>query len=100
MLAVCPSNALQPEGAAPVAPSAIQARQAKAFIETGPGTGELKQPPVPRALSVLEIEELVGHYAQAARNALDAGFDGVEIHSANGLPGQPVHLGPCQPARR
>ncbi|WP_421534597.1 alkene reductase [Pseudomonas marginalis] len=77
-------NALQPDGAAPVAPSAIQAQQAKAFIETGPGAGELKQPPVPRALSVLEIEELVGHYAQAARNALDAGFDGVEIHSANG----------------
>jgi len=77
-------NALQPEGAAPVAPSAIAAEQAKAFIATGPGAGELVQPPVPRALSVLEIEELVGLYAQAARNALDAGFDGVEIHSANG----------------
>ncbi|KAB0564593.1 alkene reductase [Pseudomonas palleroniana] len=77
-------NALQPDGAAPVAPSAIAAQQAKAFIATGPGTGELVQPPVPRALSVLEIEELVGHYAQAARNALDAGFDGVEIHAANG----------------
>src|SRR5471032_117095 len=77
-------NALQPEGAAPVAPSAIAAEQAKAFIETGPGVGELMQPPVPRALSRLEIEELVGHYAQAARNALDAGFDGVEIHAANG----------------
>ncbi|UOP09734.1 alkene reductase [Pseudomonas palleroniana] len=77
-------NALQPHGAAPVAPSALAAQQAKAFIATGPGTGELVQPPVPRALSVLEIEELVGHYAQAARNALDAGFDGVEIHAANG----------------
>lgn len=77
-------NALQPDGAAPVAPSALPALQAKAFIETGPGAGELKQPPVPRALSVLEIEALVGQYAQAARNALDAGFDGVEIHSANG----------------
>jgi len=77
-------NALQPDGAAPVAPSALPALQAKAFIETGPGVGELKQPPVPRALSVLEIEALVGQYAQAARNALDAGFDGVEIHSANG----------------
>jgi N-ethylmaleimide reductase len=33
---------------------------------------------------VLEIDELVAHYAQAARNALDAGFDGVEIHAANG----------------
>ncbi len=77
-------NALQPDGAAPVAPSALAALQAKAFIETGPGVGELMQPPVPRALSVQEIQALVGHYAQAARNALDAGFDGVEIHSANG----------------
>ncbi|WP_338493631.1 alkene reductase [Pseudomonas trivialis] len=77
-------NALQPEGAAPVAPSAIQAQQVKAFIATGPGTGDLVQPPVPRALNLLEIDELVGQYAQAARNALDAGFDGVEIHSANG----------------
>jgi N-ethylmaleimide reductase len=39
---------------------------------------------VPRALTTQEVKELVGHYAQAARNALDAGFDGVEIHSANG----------------
>ena len=77
-------NALQPEGAAPVAPSAIAALQAKAFIETGPGVGELKQPPVPRALTTPEVKALVAQYAQAARNALDAGFDGVEIHSANG----------------
>jgi N-ethylmaleimide reductase len=77
-------NALQPGGAAPVAPSALPALQAKAFIETGAGVGELMPPPVPRALAVLEIEELVGYYAQAARNALDAGFDGVEIHAANG----------------
>ena len=77
-------NALQPDGAAPVAPSALQAEQAKAFIATGPGQGELVQPPVPRALTTLEVKALVGHYAQAARNALDAGFDGVEIHAANG----------------
>ncbi|MFD3206288.1 alkene reductase [Pseudomonas sp. LS_2] len=77
-------NDLQPGGAAPVAPSAIQAQKVKAFIQTGPGTGELVQPPVPRALEVAEIGELVQQYAQAARNAIDAGFDGVEIHSANG----------------
>lgn len=75
---------LQPDGGAPVAPSAIQPTQVKAFIETAPGAGELVQPPVPRALSTAEVKALVGHYAQAARNALDAGFDGVEIHSANG----------------
>jgi len=75
---------LQPDGAAPIAPSAIQPQQAKAFVATGPGTGELVQPPVPRALTTAEVKELVGLYAQAAKNALAAGFDGVEIHSANG----------------
>jgi len=77
-------TALQPDGAAPIAPSAIQALQSKTFIETGPGAGTLAQPSVPRALSVAEIREVVALYAQAARNALEAGFDGVEIHAANG----------------
>jgi NADPH2 dehydrogenase len=47
-------------------------------------------PPVPRALTVEEIEEYVQLYLTAARNAvLGAGFDGVEIHAANGyLPDQ------------
>jgi N-ethylmaleimide reductase len=77
-------HALQPDGAAPVAPSAIRAENAKAFIQTGPGTGELVAPSLPRALSIAEIETLVGLYATAARNAIAAGFDGVEIHAANG----------------
>ncbi|KAJ7269570.1 NADH:flavin oxidoreductase/NADH oxidase [Mycena rebaudengoi] len=38
----------------------------------------------PRPLTTTEIDEYVGLYAQAARNALQAGFDGVEIHNANG----------------
>ena len=77
-------TALQPGGAAPVAPSALPALNAKAFIETGPGAGTLVAPSMPRELSVAEIAELVKLYAQAARNALEAGFDGVEIHAANG----------------
>ncbi|TIU89058.1 MAG: alkene reductase [Mesorhizobium sp.] len=77
-------NALQPNGDAPVAPSAITPRKVKAFIETAPGKGELVEPPTPRALSVPEIKELVRLYAQAARNAIAAGFDGVELHCANG----------------
>ncbi|MDR5809164.1 alkene reductase [Caballeronia sp. LZ019] len=76
--------ALQPNGDAPVAPSAIQAVKVKAFIETGPGAGKLVDPSMPRELTVGEIKELVALYAQAARNALRAGFDGVEIHAANG----------------
>jgi N-ethylmaleimide reductase len=77
-------SALQPDNAAPVAPSAIQAKKVKAFIETGPGTGTLVEPSTPRELSVAEIKALVELYAQAARNALAAGFDGIEIHAANG----------------
>ncbi|MCQ9156117.1 alkene reductase [Acidomonas methanolica] len=77
-------TSLQPNGDAPVAPSAIAADNVKVFIETGPGQGALALPSAPRALTTAEVRELVGLYAQAARNALEAGFDGVEIHSANG----------------
>ncbi|SEC22929.1 alkene reductase [Pseudomonas anguilliseptica] len=77
-------TSLQPDGAEPVAPSAIAATNVKVFIETGPGTGALAEPSAPRALSNVEVKELVQLYAQAARNALSAGFDGVEIHCANG----------------
>jgi N-ethylmaleimide reductase len=75
---------LQPGGQPPVAPSALRAEKVKAFIETGPGAGALVEPSPPRALTVAEIGELVRLYARAAQNAIAAGFDGVEIHSANG----------------
>jgi N-ethylmaleimide reductase len=75
---------LQPGGDLPVAPSAIRAEKVKAFIATGHETGTLIEPSAPRELRVAEIRELVALYAQAARNALEAGFDGVEIHAANG----------------
>ncbi len=63
----------------PVAPSAIKP-------EGTTLTAEFKEVPfeTPRALSTTEIADIVGEYAQAARNAMAAGFDGVEIHSANG----------------
>lgn len=77
-------TALQPEGQAPVAPSAIPASQVKVFIETAPGSGMLSEPSRPRELTTAEVRELVQYYAQAARNALQAGFDGVELHCANG----------------
>lgn len=48
-----------------------------------------RNPNVPRELTVPEIKEYAELYAQAAKNAIDAGFDGVEIHGANGyLPDQ------------
>ena len=69
---------LQPAGALPVAPSAI-------CSETNCFTAVGYQPCVtPRALETAEIPEIVEHYHRAARYALAAGFDGVEIHAANG----------------
>ncbi len=69
---------LQEGGAAPVAPSAIQAKT-KTFIETG-----FDSVSMPRALEASEIPGIVRDYARAAANAKRAGFDGVEIHAANG----------------
>lgn len=69
---------LQPGGALPVAPSAIAA-EGEASTFSGP------QPYVtPRALETAEIAGIVENYRLAAQNAKAAGFDGVEIHGANG----------------
>ena len=75
---------LQPNGEAPIAPSAIKADAVSVFIETGPEEGELVAPSEPRALATEEVEALVQLYKQAAINAKNAGFDGVELHCANG----------------
>ena len=77
-------TSLQPNEAKPIAPSALIADSVKVFIETGPAQGALANPSEPQALTTDEVKELVGMYAQAARNALEAGFDGVELHCANG----------------
>ena len=71
-------TSLQPNGAAPVAPSAIRAKT-KTFIETG-----FVDVSEPRALTLEEIPGIVEDYVKAAQNAKRAGFDGVEIHAANG----------------
>lgn len=69
----------QPGGGQPVAPSAIAAEGMAMTRDF-----QREPYPVPRALRTEEVKALVQHYAQAARNAKAAGFDGVEIHSANG----------------
>jgi N-ethylmaleimide reductase len=69
---------LQPDGALPVAPSAIAAR-GQAFTASG-----LQPFVVPRALETDEIAGVVAQFEDGARRALAAGFDGVEIHGANG----------------
>ncbi|MCF7752553.1 alkene reductase [Bacillus subtilis subsp. subtilis] len=82
-------TALQPDGAAPVSSSALQADGVKVFVDPqgrGPqaGVGEMVQHSMPRALAIEEIAGIVRDYAQAARNAMAAGFDGIELHGANG----------------
>ena len=69
---------LQPKGALPVAPSAIKP-DGETFTETG-----LQAFVTPRALQTDEIPGIVAQFRQAAENALEAGFDGVEVHAANG----------------
>jgi N-ethylmaleimide reductase len=75
--------ALQPDGQLPVAPSAI-APSGMAFIANEKGEGELVPFVTPRALATEEIPHIVEQYVHGAKNALAAGFDGIEIHSANG----------------
>lgn len=65
-------------GSKPVAPSAIKP-EGQAFTADG-----LKDFVTPRALETEEIPGIVDDYVRAARNAIQAGFDGVEIHGANG----------------
>src|SRR6202047_479734 len=74
---------LQPDGMLPVAPSAIKP-SGEAFIENENGEGELVPFVTPRALQIEEIPYIVQQYARGSRNALEAGFDGVEVHAANG----------------
>ncbi len=75
--------ALQPDRMLPVAPSAVRP-QGQAFIENAGGEGELVPFVEPRALQTVEMPYLVNQYVRAAKNAIDAGFDGIEIHAANG----------------
>ncbi|MGT2473706.1 alkene reductase [Paraburkholderia terrae] len=68
----------------PVSGSSKRAVGAAAFGYDDKGKPGFVEPPAPRQLETSEIERVVGEFAQAAQNAIEAGFDGVEIHGANG----------------
>jgi N-ethylmaleimide reductase len=69
---------VQPGGAAPVAPSAIGA-ETKTFVNNA-----FTDTSMPRPLTLEEIPGIVDDFRRAAANAIEAGFDGVELHGANG----------------
>ncbi|MGJ7041016.1 N-ethylmaleimide reductase [Shinella sp. BE166] len=76
-------DTLQPNGGKPVAPSAIRAKS-KTYLINEDGTGTFAETSEPRALELNELPGIIEDYRRAARAAIDAGFDGVEIHAANG----------------
>jgi N-ethylmaleimide reductase len=74
-------SSFQPGGVLPVAPSAVAI---SADFKTATGDGKVVPYETPRALDTAEIPGVIDAYRQAAKNALEAGFDGVEVHGANG----------------
>jgi N-ethylmaleimide reductase len=68
-----------PQGARVVAPSAIRAQGKMWTDQEG-----MQDFPIPEALTGDEIQHAKNEFVQAARNAIEAGFDGIELHSANG----------------
>jgi N-ethylmaleimide reductase len=74
-------SSFQPGGLLPVAPSAVAISDA---FKTATADGKVVPYETPRALETGEIAGVIDAYRQGAENALQAGFDGVEIHGANG----------------
>jgi N-ethylmaleimide reductase len=68
-----------PAGAKVVAPSAVAAKGEMFTDAEG-----LKPHPIPHAMTAADIKSTIAEFVQAAKNAMAAGFDGVELHGANG----------------
>ena len=75
-------SSFQPGGALPVAPSAVPITNEGMLAMTA--DGKMVPYQTPRALETSEVKDVIEAFRQAAVNAKDAGFDGVEIHGANG----------------
>lgn len=73
-------------GLQPIAPSALFAKDTNVYIFDGAPNGDATFVPVevPREMNQTDIQQVISEFAQGAKNAIEAGFDGVEIHGANG----------------
>ncbi|UDM64016.1 alkene reductase (plasmid) [Pseudoalteromonas piscicida] len=70
-------------GLQPISASAIQAQGVKVFIDEN-DSPDFIQAQTPRAMTQADINNVINEYRHAARNAMQAGFDGIELHAANG----------------
>lgn len=71
-------------GKQPISSSALKAENVKVFVDNGtdePGFVDVVEP---REMTKEDIKQVVAEYRQAALNAIEAGFDGIELHAANG----------------
>ena len=64
--------------------SAIRAPNVRVFLAGEGGVGIMTQASEPRAMSQDDIQKVINEFRQAALNAIEAGFDGIELHAANG----------------
>lgn len=73
-------------GLQPVAPSALLAKDTNVYVFDGAPNGDATFVPVetPREMTAQDIEQTIQDFVNGAKNAIEAGFDGVEIHGANG----------------
>ncbi|CAG9226929.1 N-ethylmaleimide reductase [Paraburkholderia tropica] len=75
---------IQPDGLAPVSSMAQTAANSNAYAWIAPGQPGAIQASRPRALEAADIARIRADFVRAARRAIDAGFDGIELHGANG----------------
>jgi N-ethylmaleimide reductase len=75
---------LRKDGRAPVSSVETQAEGAVSYSFDAAGNTAYQPQSKARALEIPEIHRITAEFVQAARNAIDAGFDGVEVHAANG----------------
>ncbi|WP_028025123.1 alkene reductase [Enterovibrio calviensis] len=71
-------------GKQPISSSALKAENVKVFIDNGTDATGFVDVVEPREMSKDDIKHVIGEYRQAALNAIEAGFDGIELHAANG----------------
>ncbi|USD62652.1 alkene reductase [Vibrio sp. SCSIO 43140] len=71
-------------GEQPISSSALKAENVKVFVDNGTNEPGFVDVVEPRAMTKQDIKDVVEQYRQAALNAVEAGFDGIELHGANG----------------